>query len=102
MDPEVIKNIWHPDEPTIYNRKEITGLHTLARTSQKLNYKKYSKRELAEHLSYEDRNKLIDAGAYDNYEYFRNHYINSTHLSIGSLDASYRPMQQPDLKIMTM
>lgn len=81
-NPEEKKRIWHPDEPAIYKRKEISGLHDAAKTSQSLSYKRYSDNDLKNILSPQDIQELENENVYDDYEYFRRRYIESSGLEV--------------------
>lgn len=83
-----IQDIWHPDEPLIYNRKEISKLHQSAKSTHSLKYKKYSEEEKKKYLSKEDVLFLKKSNLYRDYEYFRNLYTKSTGLKINRLAAS--------------
>lgn len=85
-DTEEKKRIWHPDEPAIYTRDEISELHSAAKTSDKLSYKKYSSEALAGLLTPADTNALAQSGVFNDYGYFRRHYIESSGLMIRPLD----------------
>ncbi len=83
-DPEEKKRIWHPDEPAIYERKEIASLHDAAKTSQRLTYKKYSDDDLRKVLSLQDIQGLDRGRVYEDYEYFRKRYVDSSGLAVRS------------------
>lgn len=83
-DPEEKKRIWHPDEPAIYERKEIASLCDAAKTSQRLAYKKYSDEDLRKVLSLQDIQALERGRVYDDYEYFRRRYVDSSGLVVRS------------------
>lgn len=85
-DAEEKQRIWHPDEPAIYEREEISGLHSDAKTKQRLTYKKYPVGELDRLLTPLDHTILESEGTAKDYEYFRRHYVESSGLQVCTLD----------------
>lgn len=84
-DPDEKKRIWHPDEPEIYERAEIAELHSMAKSSDKLRYKKYSQDDLQRYLNDEDITELTQSGALAIYEYFRCLYNSSNCSAVAPL-----------------
>lgn len=70
-DTTVIGSIWHPNEPAIYNREEIKGLHRDAKGGKNgLSYKSYTNEERCKYLTQEDMIELDKNGVYGVYNYF--------------------------------
>lgn len=80
------KRIWHPDEPAIYEREEIATLHSAAKTSEELRYKRYSPKDLGALLTAQDMRELERGGVYHDYEHFRSEYVHAHGLEVHRLD----------------
>jgi hypothetical protein len=71
-DSNVKMRITYPKEPSIYNRSEISSLHSDANSKQKVEYKKYKNTEINQILTKQDISEIKSSNVYEIYKYFNN------------------------------